>query len=264
MEKTGEYLYSKKELKNSEIKKEGLPALNDPIGNVEYVREGNVCVENEKLRFEFSYSFAEYRDYVRGPDEVDGLLGFYPQSGGYRKLNSFVITDKKTNKQIDILDKLPEGYCVLFNPFLGEERGSANVLYKGCVIAGDISSIRGVLTILHEIGHCVSYEKSEDKERYLKTNIKKAETEEDLNFVLSKEWTAWFFALNKIRPLLSSGAFPKKEVFDSLHGKEALLSYCEVAREALNGIKLIQTLKKEIERKKIEDFESKLHELTGR
>jgi hypothetical protein len=245
---------------------EKMPVLSEPIENVDYFKEGDVSAENEKLRVDFNYSFADYRDYALGPDEVDGLLGNYPMSNGYRKLNSFILTDKIANRQIDLLDKLPEGYIVLFNPFSGMDNGGASVEDKGCVVMGDISSIRGILITIHEIGHCVDYEKSADKDKWCKTQMRNAETEEEIMFSFQKEWAAWRFAINKIRPFLRSGALPKEEIFKDIHSEGSLASYCRTAEVTLEGIEMMKIVKEEIKKIKkmrMDEFNQKLHELMG-
>jgi len=261
MENAEKYLHSKsKPVKKAEG--DATTILEEPIGAFEYDREGEVRVENEKIRLEFSYSFADYRDYVRGPDDTEGLLGLYPLSNGYRKLNRFVVADKATNKSIDILEDLPENYRVLFHPFFDINYGNARVTDKGCVILGDISSARGILTILHEIGHCIDYERTDDKRKWRRSHIECASNQEELKSVLSIERYAWAYALNKIRPLLRSGAFPQDEVLKDVHGEKGLLSYREAIRKTLVKMKDNQK-PHETSDADLEEFESKFHELAG-
>lgn len=214
--------------------------LRRSIGNVEYGKEGKVCLENEKLRLEFNYDFADPNEFMLELEDYDYIDG---SSGGvitkledWRILRKFVIDDKKSNVKIDILDDLPKHFQVFFNPFSKRENGAASVEENRCLVWGDISSVRGMLTLLHEIGHCVDFEKASDWEKWLETSIDQAKDEEGLNYVFSKERNAWAYALNKIRPLLRSGAFPKDEILKDIHGKQGLLSYCQNIQEILEAM----------------------------
>jgi hypothetical protein len=252
MENSEQYLYSKMELDE-----EASLTMREPIGDVEYMRNGDVCVENEKLKVKFKYGFADYRDFVRGPDEIEGLLGNTDPSNDWRILEQFSIIDKQTNTEVDILTELPEGYRILFNPFLEVYNGNANVIEKGCLVKGDIASIAGILIILHEIGHCVDYERTDDKSewRNARARIEDSSNYEKLKLVLLKERNAWAYALNKVRPFLRSGAFPKEEILKNIHGR-SLFSYCDMIQEKMNKILAAET-------KEFEEFEVKLHELVG-
>lgn len=235
-------------------------ALKNSFGNIDYKKEGNVCVENETVRLEIDYSFADPNDFFLELEDYDYMEssfgGTVARREDWRILNRFIVHNKKTNIEIDLLEDLPDQFQILFSPFSKRNNGSARIEDSRCLIWNDISTIDGILTTLHEIGHCVDYKKTPDWEKWLETNIDNAVDKDELNLVLLKERSAWAYALNKIRPLLISGAFPKNEILKNIHGKEGLLSYCQTIREILEATDEIGQTKRE----KIDKLESEIRE----
>lgn len=192
--------------------------LKKPIGEILYDKEGDVQVENDKLRLEFRYDFAPYSSYCHGPDENEGILARYPRSNDYRILRSFVIADKSTNKTIDILADMPKGYSFIFVPFFPGMEGEAIPSEGGCIVLGNIATLEGIMVSIHEIGHCIDYENAEDKGDYSGHAIKTAPDKDALAKRLRQERNASAYLLNKIRPLFSSGAISKDLALSCVHG----------------------------------------------
>lgn len=219
MQNAEKYLSMKNKPDVDPIEEEEMVEMKKPIAEIEYGQEGDVLVENDKLRLEFRYEFAPYSKYCYGPDENQGILADFPRSSEYRILKNWIITDKLTNEKIDILEDLPEGYRFLFVPFFPGMAGCAVLGEGGCLVLGNIATLEGIMTSLHEIGHCRDYEKAIDKKAYISFSIECAADKEALANRLQQERNASAYLMSKIRPLLSSGAIPKKIASNFIYKK---------------------------------------------
>lgn len=209
--------------------------LHMKIGQHEYGDEGVVETETEKISLRFEYEYAEYRDYAYGPDEIDGVLGNRDPSIHWRKLKCYTLRDKDTGAEVDLLGELPDGYVVLFNSASYHDDGEARPRYKGCVVDSEISSIHGIIVLLHEIGHCIDYEKTEDKRKWI-DRIETAESEKDIQLCLRRERDASAYVVKKLRSFLNSGALSKAAVMNHIY--EAIFVRNDILRKRLGVVKL--------------------------
>jgi hypothetical protein len=201
----------------NKINKEEARALEEPIFKIFWEQEGDIKLENDKIRLELSYEKADYQDYIEGPDELHGLLGEFPPSSNYRKLNKFVMQDLKTKEKLDILEDVPSEFSFVFMPDYPEYIGHVSYSYKGSVVLGNILTLRGIIISLHEIGHFVDLNDDENKEGPFKISAEQAKTEEELAEVLRSERAASAYALKKIKPFLDEDCFPKDLVLKEIH-----------------------------------------------
>ncbi len=110
---------------------------------------------------------------------------------------------------IDIFSYLPDGFKIIFCPTAEDMTGSVYFDAKTILLTGDIASIGGLVTLLHEVGH-VDYKKHEH------TDIDASDHTPEKNAFAAKklheEQGASLFALRKIWKFLRTHPEIKSEV----------------------------------------------------
>ena len=199
---------------------------------------------------------------------------FFREAGKWTILKNFILTRQESEDTdshnpelnqgtvVDLESILPSGYDVLYGFSYGYS-GNSRGLYLGrgdklCAIIGDLNNFQTIMTLLHEIGHCVHYE----NEKRNNTIMRRSKTEIDkLADLMLSERNAWAFALKKIRPFIrrDQGELPAyQDIYDYIHNY-CLRSYEKIATRQLLEI----NLKEEIEKQLDSDLESRKTEEKG-
>ncbi|MDD4902071.1 MAG: hypothetical protein PHE24_02960 [Patescibacteria group bacterium] len=223
---------------------------NKRIVEIDYKDHDQIHVENEKIVLDLGY---EDSGCPVGTDGKD----FEPRANSlnWRKLNNYSIKSKQSETMINLLSELPRDYEVFFEPYAWYTGGKAGVKDQLCIVRGDITTVDGLLGLLHEIGHCVDYEQTKNKRNWrMKVLADNARNEEDMEFVLRRERGAWAYALKKIKPLIRDQIISQEDVM--LCVNDSVYSYHEFL-----GDKIKKEEEKEFDDKivqAVDDFFAKL------
>lgn len=222
------------------IDKPALPAeifLKPLAKNIKYEKKGVVKIEKGDLTLEFSYSSISRKDKAE----------FYTvEPEIWRKLDSFILKTKK-GKPLDLSDIFKSGYKVFFKTTdYSRFGGDTDVENKYCFTNTNLLKPATILGIVHELGHCVSYQelKKKDPEKAQEQTLNlldyhffarpglisdKKILRQIFKTILKEERIAWAFALKKIKPLLTSDIFTKENVLKYIHNY-ALKTYSDLFR----------------------------------
>ncbi len=191
------------------------------IMEVDYKDGDQFHKENEKIVFDLGY---ENSGFPIHPEEDDGSLEPRKKEINWLKLNNYSIKSKQSGVSIDLLSELPADYEVFFEPCPWFPNGEADVHGMRCYVTEDVASVNGLLYMLHEIGHCVDYEQTENKKEWRIKSVKDfIRNEKDMEYLLRRERGAWAYALKKIKPLIKDRIISKEDVM--LRVNDSIYSY---------------------------------------
>ncbi len=200
--------------------------LDNPLAVVEYKDAGTVEIKTPDLEVTYTYESRNEYDELR------------------KVLKSFTLTNPHTGSKLSLEDILSSDYRIIFIP-RASEIGETTSMYDGLTkefkITDDLAKVKGILKLLHEIGHEVSEQKLSDDDKLeigeiLGTFHSKNENEIDskqLEMILKDERDAWAFALGKIKPFLNDSNLRKENVLKYIHGEMALGAYSAKIKKQL-------------------------------
>ncbi|MCK5415942.1 hypothetical protein KAI92_00775 [Candidatus Parcubacteria bacterium] len=143
---------------------------------------------------------------------------------------------------ISFLEWLPDDWKIIVDSEIPKRDRNGDTDFNEKIIslgAVDLSSLQGIITLAHEIGHVASTINTSESEmkkyfrnieeftsgRVYKFPINKEAAED----VISKERDAWAVAFKILKPLIKSGILSKNNLVDYVHktSKESLSSYSD-------------------------------------
>lgn len=207
--------------------------LYEKMQEVTYAEKGHESINKDNIRLEFSYEPTDSLDRHK----------LYPNLGAesldFKKLTELVITNTESGYVLNIFELLPPEYRVYFNPseeveaFIRNTDPSANnAITKVIYIFGDLAIPRALVTLLHEIGHCIKADDIRASDYARSAIHSKNATTQDGAGVLSSERSANAFAFRKLHPFITQqgGVFPRNAVASLMHN--SLHKYSNAIREA--------------------------------
>lgn len=220
---------------------------NTKITDVFYNKnEEQIIVENEKVVLKLGYE-----DTGISLDQIENNPVNSENAEHWRKLANYSIKSKRSGETTDLLSELPRGYEIFFDPHSLDSDASADVKGRSCIIRYDIAAVDGLLSLLHEIGHCIDYEQAENKKKWLKKGIAdNARDEHDMEYILRRERGCWAYVLKKLKPLIKDGVVSREDVL--LYADNAIYSH-----HSYLGEKIKEEEKKDLKKnflKAINDF----------
>lgn len=229
-----------------------------PIFKVDYKNNSQEINEEEN---QMKFGEIEINDqdhealnfYMQHLGEKDNDKGEYSEIANRHAVDQleYTIGDSK----FDIFNLVPEGYKILFCPKSETRDGAVSYEYKIIFIAGDITSLGSIATILHEIGHVVDNERLKKIDKtYLTeggTSDEHAEAEK-----LRKEREASLFALRKMWREIRRDPQTKKDILLYLKNI-AYYSYCDNSLSRVETSNSMMHFAKDLEYTKYEEMEQK-------
>lgn len=160
--------------------------------------------------------------YIASQDKNTAEGGNFSDENNWHATDQLIYKIGETN--LDIFSYLPNGYKILFYPNSKVYNGAIDSENKIIYITSDISSLGGIATILHEVGHAKDDEhlkKLGETKFTIGGNWEENRTAEQLR----KEKEASLFALRKLWKELRKNEQTKKDMLLYLKNM-AYYSYC--------------------------------------
>lgn len=157
------------------------------------------------------------------PDKFDSYGGHEDIGyiGKYYTLHDFTISQQNGEGKVMLREILPDDATILFDP--AREIDESTVSGKTIILHGDPASPGGIVTLLHEVGHFINDDESNQALLSSHRSLNKEHDDfssEEAATIIKSERDAWAFALRKLRPLITKdGVFTKEKFF-------AFMRYC--------------------------------------
>lgn len=196
--------------------------------------------EREKLRIELGIPENEEIPFLKTGKlagiEIGMRMRFEENDGELYQLETLSV--KRADEALNIRDLLPPGYTVVYSPLGKLERSANDVDKKLLIMNGDITSMEGLLVLLHEIGHAhdmadpksranlqritfglMARTREEIVKELEDENVQTTEdtidllvnaftsdrlTDSDIRFFLEAERNAWAYALKNIKRVVNN------------------------------------------------------------
>jgi len=232
-------------LENQTIsKKESLERaskLFQPLGVEKLNKNGEVEIENEKLKIKFNYVDLKFDvDKIPKNDEefigtnlglrdrrLIKFLNFKPDL--YSELKNFKIESKITQNRLDLNDYVGEIKVYVLKNGNDFSNSSADALNNWVKLNAEPKTIIGLLTFFHEIGHrndpAINTPEAALSALGLLKKDKKIENQE----MMDRERYAWAYSLSKLRPFLNEMDVDLEDLNTVIH-KYALGTYSDYAK----------------------------------
>lgn len=229
-----------------------------------YLEESaEVNLKNGSVRVSFSYETPSEdslpKHIIEALDQIP--KGFIADDfSNIRILKDLTITNEMTKESFNLSNLLPQGYVVILQSHqLSSDTliSHAHIINQLIYINDDLSTPRGIMIFLHELGHAIDYEKKSpsEKERWLNNRKQLAKapldiTDADLALHLNKERNAWAFALSQIRPFVNKQTqsfWLNRNILRNFIHNDALASYTDYTRETMRFRAKQEQLDQEIE-----------------
>jgi len=233
---------------------EHVSKISEKFSDIEYEPEGEVKIEKENFDVNFSYQEISDEDF-KILQENFSIEGFVKED--LRELTSFNLKEKLTNEKIDLMALLPSGYKVYFWTHGLPESSGANFDVKRIFMGSDLNSPLAIYVALHEIGHCVDFERLNDAEKKIvdeafvnyvsategiveevpeKETKQPPLTDKDLSQIILRERNAHAFALRKFHSFIKPLGIDDEVLRNTLVHGGALRSYAKTVVEELNKL----------------------------
>lgn len=237
---------------------------------------------NDKLQLSFSYGKSGTVEVLDHLSEFESMLKpeikkHLQETGGeWRMLEGFVLSDSAENR-LDLTPLLEErddeseaepyghpqrplrAVSVVFRASndVSDEESFLGLYNPGrkAVLVSNITTPRGIITLLHELGHARPEDEEPDALRteknntgarylnYVRTLNRNLLTDEERNnpdihkhiagFILEEERDAWASVLWKLKPFIRSGALDKDAVLSVIHSR-TLKGYSEALEKLVS------------------------------
>lgn len=233
-------------LENKTISKEdafeNASKLFQPIGIETLNKNGEVEIENEKLKINFNYVDLKFDiDKIPKNDEefietnlggrdrrLIKFLNFKPDL--YTELKNLKIKSKVTQNQLDLNDYIGEIKVYVLKNGKDFSGSSAHALNDWVKLNTEPKTIIGLLAVFHEIGHrndpAVNSPEAVLSALGLSKKDKKIENQE----MIDRERYAWAYSLSKLRPFLNEMDVDLEDLNTVIH-KYALGTYSDYVKE---------------------------------
>ena len=216
--------------------------MNKQLETYHYKKEDVVTIEKGDTTISFSYRNLDLEEKINflfhsiflSQSIIKGIVRMIKD---VRIVKNFKI-ENKNGDNFNMRDILGEDYKVI--TFSNKSIGNSfiDIERKIIAIGEDLTSIKGILNLLHEIGHYQDYALVENideintarrKTKFLKRKEKLLE--HDLEILLRTERNAWAHALKNIRPFIKDLGINPKEIYTYNHGR-CLQGYSDFIRKA--------------------------------
>lgn len=207
--------------------------LKEPIVEISYEKAGEAVIDLKIAKLQMAYApvDAEAAEVLQA--YADEKSRIYPENEGltdlnnWRQIKKLRIEPQASDQAVDLLAVMPSDYQVFFcaqEPFLN---GAVMIEQRKIFLLGGLGSIRGLVTLLHEIGHAWDGEnlKKYGVDRFTDQGFHWEKAER-----LRQERAASAFALKILRPYIKGDL--RKDVINHLK-HFALESYEQHIRRQL-------------------------------
>jgi len=203
--------------------------LFEPIGREILNKDGEVEIENEKLKIKFRYADLNFDidNIPKNDEEFIGtnlgvrdrrlikFLNFKPDL--YSELKSLKIESKSTPNKLDLKDFIGKIKIYVLKNGSDFSGSSADVLNDWVKLNAEPKTISGLLTAFHEIGHRVDPNVNNLELVFSSLGLLERDKKIENQEMMDRERYAWAYSLSKLRPFLNEMGIDSKDLNTFIH-----------------------------------------------